>query len=92
VNRTPHDVAVRRSSDRWTKLSVLLTSIERSVEASARMDAHMKVSGSIGATHEGLIAFDARLRLLERRIDRELDLLTVERLTLDLHAKQRRVA
>jgi hypothetical protein len=86
----------RSSSRRWVKLSVLLTSLERGVEALARIDAHTAPTAPrrgrppIDGGSAGLLAFDARLRALEQRLDRELDRLTVERLTLDLEEKQRR--
>ena len=87
----------RSSSDRWRRLSVLLAMVERGVEASARLDAYTPHrerghrggrSAAIGAHHQGLTRFNDRLTVLETRIDHELDVLTAERLILDLARRQ----
>lgn len=82
----------RTSSDRWRRLSVLLSAVERGVEASARLDAYGPRGAGrpsiIGKHHHGLARFNARLSVLERRVDHELDLLTAERLISDLARRQ----
>lgn len=88
----------RRSATRWIKLSVLLAGLERGVEALARLDAHRdppahgppRRGRPSTRSQSGLLALDARMRLLEQRLEHELDLLTAERLTVDLAEKQRR--
>jgi hypothetical protein len=84
--------ALRSSARRWERLSVLLAGVARGVEASARLDAHAAVEATIGRDHQGLVAFNEQLLALEARLDHELDVLTVERLALDLAAKIARVA
>jgi len=70
------------------RLSAILVSVERSMEAASRLDAHASVCPAIGDDHEGLLDFNARLTFLEQRIDRELDVLTAEGLRADLAEKQ----
>ena len=87
--KTPADL--RWPEHRWTRLRELLTHFERCVEHCARLDAHME-SSMLGEDHEALEAFNRHLRSLSERIDREITNLTVERLRVDLEAKQRRIA
>jgi len=83
---------MRTSADRWEHLAAMLTSLERIFEANARLDAYRpsgrgrprNVDGGFGM--DGRIA--TRLDVLERRILREANTLTVERLALDLDRKK----
>jgi hypothetical protein len=83
--------ARRTSSVRWLTISTLLMALERSVETNARLDAYSP-SDEVPQTNQAAARFDRRLRIIETRIDHELDRLTVERLTLDLATKKARVA
>lgn len=78
-------LALRASTRRWTQLSALLRSFERCCEASARLDGaaqHRAYVTTRGVAPAARV--DARLRTLERAIDREFDRLTAERLRQDL--------
>lgn len=84
--------AARRSATRWLLLANLLMRLERAVEACARLDARER-QPSARSTHGQLVwSLDQGLRRLDRRMDAELDRVTAERLTLDLHEKMRREA
>lgn len=84
---------VRTTAERWVKLSALLISCERAMEASARLDAYeIDVQRHPGPgvkqkRHGMLSVFNQRLRALEIRIDKELDRLTSDRLRTDLYRK-----
>lgn len=73
---------VRTSTDRWTRLSMLLSAMERAVIAAARLDAYDR--RACRTDHEQVLGFGHRLRLLDDRVDREIDRLTAERLTADI--------
>lgn len=74
---------------------MLLAAVERGVEASARLDVRGQWLGRGRPPKvDGVdsVAFDTRLRLLEARVDQELDRLTVEQLMVDLSRKRRALA
>lgn len=68
------------SANRWKRLSELLASLERCVEATGRLDAHGSRDGD---TLEASI-IEGQLRSLEFEIDHHLDLLTVDLLRAQL--------
>ncbi len=77
----------------------LLGQFERAIEGTARLDAYERIPRSpkgrprrtVGEDHEQLLAFGARVRRLEDRIDSEVDRLTAELLDAQLAAKQVRL-
>jgi len=83
----------RASTRRWMQLGALLTSFERCLEASARLDgARRTAAGTTTGDAQLAWRFEHRLKTLERRIDREFDRLTTERLVQDLAAKRAQAA
>lgn len=80
----------RVSAARWRRLSQLLIDVERGMAAAARLDAHdIRLRRSVGRTR-GTVRLNCQLTALEHQIDRELDRLTAERLTVDLAEKRAR--
>jgi len=77
----------RTSADRWATLSTLILALERCVEGAARLDAY---ASRPAVAH--LDMFDARVRRLDARLEQEIGRLTVELLTAQLAATQRRSA
>lgn len=78
------------SERRWMRLSTLLIALEKGMAAAARIDGH-----AVQATHTKTLkaitiraaAFSEELSTLERRINRELDRLTADRLKIELMEK-----
>jgi hypothetical protein len=89
---------VRTSVDRWATMTQLLAQFERAIEGTSRLDAYERIlttpkgrpRRTVGEDHESLIAFGARVRRLEDRIDCEVDRLTSELLDAQLAEKQTR--
>lgn len=79
-----------RTTDRhWQRVRYLLTSLERCVEACARLDAYRYQEPEDGAGHHyednvKRAAVCRRLDLLEARVMKELTRVTVERLDAEL--------
>lgn len=79
-----------RTTDRhWQRLGYLLTSLERCVNACARLDAYRYPDPEDGAGHYyeanvTRMAVYRRLDLLEARLAQEVTRVTVERLTAEL--------
>ncbi len=82
----------RGSSARWHVLATLLMGLERGIEGAARLDAYdANLDDDAGVSQAVHLRaeerFDQRLWTLGRRLDRELNRVTVERLTHDLAAR-----
>ena len=77
---------------RWRRLSTLLAALERAVAGAARLEAYVPLrSVARGRPRlDARLAFDARLRALEDRVDQELDRLTAELLAARLIAQRQR--
>jgi len=91
-------VGVRQSCYGWETLDRLLGSLERCAAACARLDAHREISPlqakktSRRSRPENYRRFDARLERLIRRVDREVDRITAERLRAELAQLMRQAA
>lgn len=76
---------VRRAGVRWKRFSHLLVSLERILEAAARLDAHD------GPFHDhNHVQLEIRTDALATRIEAELDLLTAELLVMQLAGRKLR--
>ena len=77
---------LRSSEARWRELHMLLCALERSAEASARLDAYLPEYSS--QLERRIVRFDARMRTLERMMTSEMNRLTCEKLFMDLGRKR----
>lgn len=76
---------IRESGEIWSRVSVLITALERCVASATRLDYYRRRDAAEDAVVEDLFA---RLDALGVRVDRELDRLTCERLAVDLAYKE----
>jgi hypothetical protein len=90
-------LTMRESMRSWIRLSCLLRSIDKLMEAAARMDAAILREDEDGTrvgippnTRDRGELFSAQLSRLEARMDREMSRLTVERGRIDLLLRQQR--
>jgi hypothetical protein len=78
-------ITVRTAAYRWRALSRLVSQVERALEGAARLDAYDRVDETL-ARPPSTVDLDVctRLTAIEARIDREVDRLTAELLTVEL--------
>lgn len=81
------DLVYRTSSERWRTISHLITRIERAIETSSRLDAHLRLDPT-ALRNKNQRELDRRLVKIELLIDIELDRLTAEKLLDDLAQKR----
>lgn len=94
-------LALRLSTRHWNDLARLLGCFERVVEHCARLDASREARREARRERAGRLgidrtperhSFEARVAVLARRIDHEIDRVTAERLREDLRVKTERQA
>jgi hypothetical protein len=81
-------VTLRTSAAHWSKLSMMLSSFEKCVEACSRLDAYRVSANRVKGERRDMHAFDCRIDALRMMLDKEIDRVTAERLLLDLSVKK----
>ncbi len=78
---------MRSPVDRWTKVAMLLSGTERVAEQVARLDAYGRVN-----MYKRGAEVDVQIARLNAQLLKEMNRVTVERLTIDLERKKRAAA
>lgn len=87
VNLISDLVVYRTSSERWRVISNIVTLIERAIETSSRLDAHLQLVPSLRRKKDEQ-ELNRRLVRLELLVEVEIDRLTAEKLLDDLERKK----
>jgi hypothetical protein len=85
----PVGSCLERRAERWRRLALILSSLERAVAGASRLDVYRPALPGPAPRVSNL---DATLARLAARIDRELDRLTADLLTARLSQQQQRKA